>query len=541
MNIKQNKLICFAMALALIMTASSAVANDTTYVDDESVEAPTIAPLNPAFVEYLEQKESDILLAGIQDENHPNLGAIPSPVSIYWPEEYLNNADSIPVVCPGESYFNLADEGRVTSVKDQGQAGSCWAHASLASLESYLIPLDSYCWNFSENNMKNLLSSSYPEGFDRDHNYGGNHLMSIAYLARWTGPVLESDDPYDPYSGVSPTDKTVQKHLQEAIFIPLRTEPLDNGLIKYFIKECGGLYAGFLVNWEHFGSMGDYPCATYYNPYPNTGLGGHTICVVGWDDNFSASNFAVTPPGDGAFICKNSWGTGNGVEGSGYFYISYYDANLAIVGGAGPEMCLFTAEPTGHYEYIYQYDPLGFVEIIRWDNDDWFANLFTAQSEESLRSVGFYTYAPDVAYDVYVYLEPSGSPDNGILVSQKSGTIKLPGYHTIFLNNPVSLIDGQVFSVVVNVQSDGYTIPIECPFMYYSSKASANTGESYVSNDSDVWIDITTLKSDTINYSNANVCLKAYTINNKAPFGRDHKFNGQRDYKWPYGYRRGNS
>jgi len=56
---------------------------------------------------------------------------------------------------------------------------------------------------FSENNMKNLLSIAYPEGFDRNAADGGNAIMSTAYLARWTGPVNETDDPYEPNSGVS--------------------------------------------------------------------------------------------------------------------------------------------------------------------------------------------------------------------------------------------------------------------------------------------------------------------------------------------------
>ena len=54
--------------------------------------------------------------------------------------------------------------------------------------------------------------------------------------------------------------------------------------------------------------------------------GDHSVSLIGWDDSYSASNFLITPPGDGAWIIKNSWGTDYGDKG--YYYISYYDKTL---------------------------------------------------------------------------------------------------------------------------------------------------------------------------------------------------------------------
>ncbi len=34
----------------------------------------------------------------------------------------------------------------------------------------------------------------------------------------------------------------------------------------------------------------------------------HAITIVGWDDSFDRNKFTQVPPGDGAFIVKNSWG-----------------------------------------------------------------------------------------------------------------------------------------------------------------------------------------------------------------------------------------
>ena len=85
-------------------------------------------------------------------------------------------------------------------------------------LESFLKPGEN--WDFSENNVKNMLISASPEGFDKSPNDGGNKFRSTAYLARWSGPVAESDDPYFPYSVTSSHDLLLQKHVQDVLFIP---------------------------------------------------------------------------------------------------------------------------------------------------------------------------------------------------------------------------------------------------------------------------------------------------------------------------------
>ncbi len=337
------------LVLFLIVGSSIAMADTGSSEQDKSLDvqknavdqtaaSPSLesAPENPDFTTYQNNKASFQREESL--EGH-KAGVIPSPVDF----SHLSSVSTIKASFP--AYYDLRTLNKVTPVKDQGNAGACWAFTTYGSLESGLKPGET--WDFSENNIKNLLSSAYSEGFDRDANGGATHLQSTAYLARWSGPVDESDDPYDPSSVTSPQNLPVKKHVQKVFLIPNRQNSLDNDIIKQAVQDYGGIYTTM-----YYGSS-YYSPDTYSYYYNGTIVLNHAVTIVGWNDSYDKNKFSTVPPGDGAFIVKNSWGTGWG--DNGYFYVSYYDSKI------GKDNAVFTAETTSNYENIYQYDPLGWA------------------------------------------------------------------------------------------------------------------------------------------------------------------------------------
>lgn len=445
------------------------------------------APLNPAFERYVQERQ--MFTAQTEAMGGRHLGLIPSPIDLSHIKGTQASQGAGRQAAEFPSRYDLRELGKVTPVGDQmlgGYCGSCWTFATYGSLESCLLPAES--WDFSENNLKNT------HGFDPGCCAGGNRLISVACLARWSGPVLEADDPYDPTSCSSQPGLVVRKHVQAADFLPNRSGPLDNDTIKQAVMSYGAVYTAMYIADPYYNPV------TYAYYYTGSELN-HAVCIVGWDDNYDKSNFLASPPGNGAFICKNSFGDGWG-EG-GYFYISYYDSALV------QNVVFKGAEPTDNYDRVYQYDWLGWVGSFGLGAETaWFANTFTAAADCRLAAASWYASGLGSSYELYVYLDPTSEPTSGVLAASRSGVTASAGYQTVTLDSAVTLAAGQTFSLVVRITTPGYNHPVACEHALpgYSSAATANPGESYVSPDGVSWTDLTAYNPT------ANACLKAFTF-----------------------------
>lgn len=476
---------------------------NNTSISDIAIEE---APLNP---EFLDPRQSDSVdPISPSDYGHASgPGYTPPPVNI--PAPSISEEKLLLRVTGSElpSTYDLREEGKVTSVKNQGNTGSCWAFSSLASLESYILGTEGENRDFSENNMKNLVTKYYSDGFDLTVDNGGNSFISMAYLTRWSGPVNESEDPFNATSTYSPTGLSVQKHIQEVLMLPERTGPLDNDVIKMALMDYGAVFSTMYMDQSHY-----YQDKNYSYIFTDSSSANHAITIVGWNDSFDRNKFKQVPSGDGAFIVKNSWGQSWGE--AGYFYISYYDTRLGY-----DENAVFTAAEKDNFDYNYQYDPLGWIDAIGLSGltTAWGSNVFTSEGNEKLDAVGFYTTESNAVYEMYVYKNPTNGPINSTknYAVKETGTCTFPGYHTHLLNSSINLTSGERFSVVIKLTNPSYAYPlaIEEPYPNYSSKAQADSGESYVSQDGNSWQDLTSQSE----YSETNLCIKAFTTVNELP------------------------
>ena len=273
----------YALAVALIALALVAVFAAPAYAGEDG---PALAPINPAFVASVLAPPMGPLSS---EASSQPLGERPGPQDFSYTRGMqvpsFRAFETLPAT------YDLRPLGRVTSVKNQNPYGTCWSFAACGSLESGLLPGETR--DFSEDNM--VLNSGFDTG-PNPYNTGGQIFMSTAYLVRWNGPVYETDDAYGDSS--TPAGLSARKHVQEINWIPPRGTPVDNANIKNAVMQYGG--ADVSTGWYDGSSYYNATTASYY--YDGTSGTNHEVVIVGWDDNYAASNFATTPAGNGAFI-----------------------------------------------------------------------------------------------------------------------------------------------------------------------------------------------------------------------------------------------
>lgn len=400
--------------------------------------------------------------------------------------------------------YDLRTVGKgLPAIRDQKKTGSCWAHAVIGSIESQLIlnGADPAATDLSEAHLvwfgccSGITDTADPLYGDGDslgmegYTYGSNAQKATGVLASWSGYQLEENEPN--VANMPRLDESHRYvsygHLQNTACY----DTTDRDAIKTAIMETGAVYAAYYSDDNSYLSNKN----AYYCNLTDV-LENHGILIIGWDDSYAKSNFITAPSGNGAWLCRNSWGDtwGDG----GYFYMSYYDKTLTSVTS-------FRVEGKDNYSASYQYDRDAVSVVSFKSYDAAGANIFSAAQNDVLSAVSFYTSEAETGYTVRIYTGVSGSaPDKGKLVCEQTGSELYAGYHTIPLDQLVQLKKGERFSVVLMVDNGG---------IYLDSYA-AKTGVSYyaavVNGKPYSWTAAARTLDDGTRAA-CNVCIKAFT------------------------------
>lgn len=464
---------------------------------------------------------SDFADADSEDGYLPLQGAAASFENSDYEQPLYGSAaetDTVP-----ESY-DLREQGIITSVKDQGSDGMCWAFATLGAAESHLLKyyetdLDNINdMDLSEEQVGYYLYTPDPQPLSPTYGdaiiqakkgaSGGNALHASFFLST----VGIQEEAYLPYQGCSGFDseyqrkQTAYRMTGSETMLSVQTDS-ERKTIKKRMMQNGGIYVAFHSSGANYYDNGT--TYAYYQSDSSYYNANHAVLLIGWDDNYAKENFdpKEQPKNNGAWLVKNSWGDGK--LDDGYFWISYEDTSLG-------EYASFTFEPREDSGNIYYYDGAGYSVAYSFDS---VANVFRAEEDETLSRVGFYQTSyngnnPKYQIQVYRLSETATDPTDGELLLDTTGHSGGFGYQEITLPETVSLQKNERFSVVLSMKikknqtwQNGYlTIEEDFDANNYSMQFSAQPGQSYILDQgSTEWLDATQLTGEKGAFHNVNL------------------------------------
>ena len=335
------------------------------------------------------------------------------------------------------SAYSSAALGYTTPVRNQDY-NTCWAYSSTATLESLLLKNSISDFHLSPMHM-NFWGCTREDGtgWQRDYYQAGYPYIALGYLTSYGCVPEERFDDKKAIEDYAALSGSVYPYQIADGIIYLKATDRDT------VKTAVYQYGGVIGNFHYSTFLNDSENGTaYFCNQPGLAtsqLNGHAVEIVGWDDNYSKTNFksGSQPTDNGAWLCKNSWGTGWGSQ-NGYFWMSYEDYYL-FDSRFGPSYAITSSAPMTAVSKIQQNEEFGstyefnYVQQARPNQTKMtYANVFDfSDGYHNIDKVIFESTSQGSSYTIYyIPVNSSGVPvtDTAQWMLLARGTIEYEGY-----------------------------------------------------------------------------------------------------------------
>lgn len=452
--------------------------------------------------------------------------------------------------------FDLRDvngKNYITSVKNQYQTGLCWAFATASSIESsYLMDNGNelniselqigYSTSYQLSNGSNTYGLKIGDKAKDTVADGGNIYIAGNYLSQRRGVVTEktsglvlNDDNYKKITSSTSgkvSDVSLNEYnVNDVIFYTPDLHCDTNNFavlkaIKQMVASYGSVYAQINSKTNKYLKLSESEYQNNPNIYYSGSQADHAVSIIGWDDNYAASNFENSyggvPKGNGAWIIKNSYGTEyyankdgklSPIKDSeytipvkmgdkGYYYVSYYDSQICKA-----VMAVDNVTPTVDTN-TYSYDkPIVSYLGTNSGKKILLMSKYKKQKKDTeiLESFNVYTLGTDD--NVKIYYGTTTDFSKATLVAE--GTAEFEGYKNIKSSKELSVADE--YYIFIDYTNKSYKSPINPVYTTSSAKKykeslffdeNPQNGVSFYSFDNGkTWIDSI---GDGVNLSNSS-------------------------------------
>jgi len=206
---------------------------------------------------------------------------------------------------------NYNGKSYVTSVKDQGNCGACWAFSTTAALESQMLITGNLNLDLS---VETLLACSNAGDCNGGYpDLASDYIRDSGLPAAACLPYQDSDDPPPACANNCDYGNSKVYQISEWDYVVAVLESPTVSELKNALYAYGPIAA----QMNAYDDLGNYVSGVYTHVSGDF-IGLHEILIVGYDDT------------QNCFIVKNTWGTDWGEKG--FFQIAYSEVTRA--GGA---------------------------------------------------------------------------------------------------------------------------------------------------------------------------------------------------------------